>query len=54
MRLIFLLLLLVNFGCLASSCIVTDEMRAQFNSKHVEDVAIETALRDSKFSVTIK
>ena len=54
MRLIFLLLLLVNFGCLASSCIVTDEMREQFNSKHVEDVAIDTTLRDSNFSVTIK
>ncbi|APD86460.1 hypothetical protein BM527_10385 [Alteromonas sp. Mex14] len=54
MRLTFLLLLLVNFGCLASSCIVTDEMRDQFNSKHGEKLTIDTALRDSNFSVTIK
>ncbi|MBD3586082.1 hypothetical protein HHX48_10060 [Salinimonas sp. HHU 13199] len=54
MRLTFLLLLLVNFGCLASSCIVTDELREQFNSKHGEKVTIDTTLRDSNYSVTIK
>ncbi len=54
MRLTFLLLLFVNFGSFASPCIVTDEIREQFNSEHSEKVIINAVLRDSNYLVTIK
>ena len=53
MKLYMMIFCLFSVQAFAASCVITDEMRTEFNQKYGGEILVETKLNDSKYNVVI-